>query len=299
MKNNYNLVLKSVNGVGTLNNSKTYFFDWNKIKEAQYKVSFNFQSEGNTINYLNTAHLTANLGQSKTFNVSTTNNTNTRILGTLLPRNMNTGNYLMTGVEPTYTITNTTATTNEITVSSTSDLYVGESVILAGTIFGGLAIGTFTIETITSATTFTLVGVVGLTTASGTMTFQNSVGNNIIVNTTKGLKAGQIVSYSSGTSAGGVPLGVFTISSILSQSTIILNSLGALTTASNSRMNLNVLSINCLSANYTDNPPIYIDTKPSNNTIEIKILDKYDVPWLDGIDGDIAPYTLIILLEEI
>jgi hypothetical protein len=300
MKNNYTLVLKSVNGVGTLNNSKTYFFDWNKIKDAPYKVSFNFQSEGNSISYLNTAHLSTNLGQSKTFNVSSTNNnTNTRILGNLFPRPVNTGNYLITGVEPVYTITNTTTTTNEITVASTSELYIGMSVLLAGTPFGFLSAGTFIIETIPSATTFTLVGVVGLSTATGTMTFQNSVVNNLILNTTKGLKVGQLVVYNYGASQGGVPLGVFTINSILSSSTIILSGLGALTTSATSRMNLSVLNINCLSAMYEDNPSVYLDTKPTNNTLEVKILDKYDVPWLDGIDNDVSNYTLIILLEEL
>ena len=40
----YNIVLNSDLGSGANTNSKTYYFDWNKLPQGKYKVSFLFQT---------------------------------------------------------------------------------------------------------------------------------------------------------------------------------------------------------------------------------------------------------------
>ena len=44
----YNIVLNSENGSGANVNSKTFYFDWGRIPDGQYVVSFTLQSSGMT-----------------------------------------------------------------------------------------------------------------------------------------------------------------------------------------------------------------------------------------------------------
>ena len=82
-----------------------------------------------------------------------------KTLGLLAPSQVNSGNY---------NITATNATGNVITLNTTSGLYVGQVVIISGTVFGGLTAGTYTIAGIVGST-ITLNGSPTLTTASGLM----------------------------------------------------------------------------------------------------------------------------------
>ena len=161
MKKDFNLILKSVNGTGALNSSKTYFFDTHLFDETkQYLLTFTFLSKAVYLTTGTLPILNCDLGQTSFYEGR--NNSNSQVvktLGLLAPSQVNSGNY---------NITATNATGNVITLNTTSGLYVGQVVIISGTVFGGLTAGTYTIAGIVGST-ITLNGSPTLLTASGLM----------------------------------------------------------------------------------------------------------------------------------
>jgi hypothetical protein len=161
MKKDFNLILKSVNGTGTLNNSKTYLFDSNLLEDnTPYLLSFAFLSKNVYLNTGTLPILNVDLGQTRFYEGR--NNSNSQLvktLGLLTPTQINSGNFVITG---------TNATGNTITLNTTSGLFVGQVVIISGTVFGNLTVGTYTIATIVGST-ITLNASPTLLTASGLM----------------------------------------------------------------------------------------------------------------------------------
>jgi hypothetical protein len=161
MKKDFNLILKSVNGTGTLNNSKTYLFDSNLLEETTpYLLTFAFLSKNVYLNTGTLPILNVDLGQTRFYEGR--NNSNSQVvktLGFLTPTQINSGNFVITA---------TNVTGNTITLNTTSGLYVNQVVSISGTVFGGLTVGTYTIATIVGST-ITLNASPTLTTASGLM----------------------------------------------------------------------------------------------------------------------------------
>jgi hypothetical protein len=132
-----------------------------KVKKFnEYLLSFAFLSKNVYLNTGTLPILNVDLGQTRFYEGR--NNSNSQVvktLGFLTPTQINSGNFVITG---------TNATGNTITLNTTSGLYVGQVVIISGTVFGGLTVGTYTIAGIVGST-ITLNASPTLTTASGLM----------------------------------------------------------------------------------------------------------------------------------
>ena len=79
----FNILLNSDAGIGTAVNSKTYYFDWNRLPEGKYKVEFAFQSGVSTITSNFQPSLYINFGSgSNNFVISSVNsNYNPNFIG--------------------------------------------------------------------------------------------------------------------------------------------------------------------------------------------------------------------------
>ena len=86
----YNIVLNSVNGIGSTNTNKTYYFDFNLIKEdISYELTFSFVSKANTLPTFSIPMVYVDLGQSNTFEGKTNTGGNiSKCVGTLCPNQL-------------------------------------------------------------------------------------------------------------------------------------------------------------------------------------------------------------------
>jgi hypothetical protein len=64
----YNIIFKSVSGIGPTISSKTYFFDWSILENGNYELSYSFMSL-NSPNQQQNLILYINLGNHDTFEV--------------------------------------------------------------------------------------------------------------------------------------------------------------------------------------------------------------------------------------
>jgi hypothetical protein len=306
-KEHYTLVFKSQNGTGINNNSLQYYIDTTTLKKCPYKASFVFNSEGNNVTSYsspyNQVFVNMDLGQNRTLMAgsgqSFLNNNISKLLGGLKPSPIisNTATYYITAIRPLYNIT-ASAVPNLITLNSTANLYVGMSILTAGTTFGGIATATtYVIESIIDATTITLVGLT-VSAGTGAMTFLASIVNNVIVNTTVGLSAGNSVIVTGATSGALVP-GTYIISSVLSPNIIIFANSPTLTTVNFARMWIQVGNMNILYADSLTNPPVYLTGPPSSNLLQIDIVDKNNNLFIDNNNNNVSNYTLALSLDEI
>jgi hypothetical protein len=150
---------------------------------------------------IGTTYYVRNVVSSTTFTVSSTiGGANVNLAGNSSPTSSMYGNpvsytYVCTGaydaspVLPAKSVSNTTASTNVITMSNTNDLVLNAPIVFAGTTFGGIVAGVvYYIKSIPGGTTITVSRsrtngvadtVVELSTASGTCSATSYNGSNI------------------------------------------------------------------------------------------------------------------------
>ena len=69
----YNIVLESSIGVGTSNNTRSFYIDWGRIPESAYKVTFCFNSATVATAYTGIANVLVDIGQTQNIIVGSTN----------------------------------------------------------------------------------------------------------------------------------------------------------------------------------------------------------------------------------
>lgn len=92
----YNIVLNSVNGVGTLNSNKTYYMDFNNIKpDIPYELTFSFVGKANTLSTFSLPLVYLDLGQTNTYEAKgNTGNNISKFIGVLTPNQLATTSFL-------------------------------------------------------------------------------------------------------------------------------------------------------------------------------------------------------------
>ena len=92
----YNIVLNSSNGIGTLNSSKTYYYDFNQIKDnTQFELTFSHMGMSNYLTGFNLPLVYVDIGQSNSYeaNSITTGNIS-KCIGVLTPNARATTSFL-------------------------------------------------------------------------------------------------------------------------------------------------------------------------------------------------------------
>ena len=92
----YNIVLNSTNGIGTLNASKTYYFDFNQIKgDTSYELTFSHVGMSNAMTTFNLPLVYVDIGQSNSYEANTINTGNiSKCIGVLHPNTIATNSFL-------------------------------------------------------------------------------------------------------------------------------------------------------------------------------------------------------------
>ena len=83
----YNIVLNSTNGIGNLNASKTYYFDFNQIKgDTSYELTFSHVGMSNALTSFNLPLVYVDIGQSNAYEANAINTGNiSKCIGVLHP----------------------------------------------------------------------------------------------------------------------------------------------------------------------------------------------------------------------